>query len=362
MSRIEDFPELISEHLNKKIEALLKEGRELDASRLQVQYKYNENEEDIVRTATNRHYEADIGGSLAHVERLYKNHCCIEINFVCKAHCRHCLRSNYDKWTITNEEVRQIAKYVSDENLTEVLITGGDPFLTPSILLDLCQELKKNCKKLRIIRIGTRVITQDPMLICDNKNNIVDCLKRICEMFYRVEVATQINTWVELDDSDVASAIDVLHDLGITLYSQNVFLKGVNDTPSELIKLYEYMRYYAIEPHYLFHCCDIKGAAHLRTSVHDMVRCYEKLVNSGAISGRCKPMMALMTCIGKVIITDLNAIEYKGDSIILRSTYKYSERLAYNPEWKLPEDAWVDKDGYLWCEYRGEALQIRQED
>lgn len=362
MSRNQDFPELVSEHLKNKIQSLKAEGRDIDARKLELQYLYASSEDDIVRTATNRHYEADIGGSLTHVERLYAHHCCIEINFVCKAHCRYCLRSNYDKWTITSDEIDSIIDYINREKLTEVLITGGDPFLTVPILDNLTQQIHDGCSSLKIVRIATRVITQDPAYIVSNTNGIISLLEKLTSMFRKVEVATQINTWVELDDDVVEKAILAIQSLGITIYSQNVFLKNVNDSADELIKLYTYMRNNCIEAHYLFHCCDIKGAAHFRTSVHDMVRCYEKLVNSGAISGRCKPLMALMTPIGKIVITDLNALEYKGDSLVLRSCYKYEDRIKYNPEWKLPADAWVDKDGYLWCEYRGEALQIRIND
>lgn len=362
MNRQEEFPEVLSKHLKNKIQALKDAGRDEDAKRLEFQYLYNANEDDIVKTATNRHYEADIGGKLTHVERLYAHHCCIEINFVCKAHCRYCLRSNYEKWTIGQDEIAEIIDYINNEKLSEVLITGGDPFLTVQILDDLTQQIHDNCPSLRIVRIATRVLTQDPEYIVSNKNGILTLLDKLTKMFRRVEVATQINTWVELDDETVESAILAIQALGIVIYSQNVFLKNVNDSAEELIKLYTYMRNNGIEAHYLFHCCDIKGASHFRTSVHDMVRCYEKLVNSGAISGRCKPMMALMTPIGKIILTDLNAIEYKGDSLVLRSNYKYEDRLKYNPEWQLPRDAWVDKDGYIWCEYRGEALQVRNED
>lgn len=362
MNRDKEFPELLSNHLKNKIQSLKEAGRYEDAKKLELQYTYDPNEDDIVLTATNRHYEADIGGKLTHVERLYAHHCCIEINFVCKAHCRYCLRSNYDKWTISQDEIDGIIDYINIEKINEVLITGGDPFLTVEILDNLVQQIHDRCDGLRIVRVATRVITQDPEYIVDNKNGILSLLKKMTTFFRKVEVATQINTWVELDDECVEKAIASIQALGITIYSQNVFLKNINDNADDLIKLYTYMRLNGIEPHYLFHCCDIKGAAHFRTSVHDMVRCYEKLVNSGAVSGRCKPLMALMTPIGKIVITDLNAIEYKGDSLVLRSCYKYDDRIKYNPEWKLPKDAWVDKDGYLWCEYRGEALQFRVND
>ncbi len=52
-------------------------------------------------------------------------------------------------------------------------------------------------------------------------------LEKTTKMFRKVEVATQINTRVELDDESVENAISAIQSLGIVIYSQNEFLKAL---------------------------------------------------------------------------------------------------------------------------------------
>ena len=206
---------------------------------------------------------------------------------------------------------------------------------------------------MRIIRIATRVFTQDPDVL---SKEIIDFLGNL-KGRVRVEIATQINSVVELQSPKVREAFAKVLALGIPIYSQNVFLKGVNDTPEQLIDLYHEMRMIGIEAHYLFHCIPMRGIHHLRPSVDRMIYCYEQLVNSGHVTGRSKPVLAIMSQIGKVTLTPHNyhkISELRNTTpgkIMLRSSYKYEERLAYNPNWKLPEDAFVDEEGYLCINY-----------
>lgn len=166
-----------------------------------------------------------------------------------------------------------------------------------------------------------------------------------------LEVSTQINSAVELDSPEVQYAFKRVRDLGIPVYSQNVFLKGVNDTPEQLIALYHAMRMNGIEAHYLFHCIPMRGIHHMRPSVDRMIYCYEQLVNAGHITGRCKPILAIMSQIGKITLTPYNYKKLDNGYVQLRSSYKYEDRIAYNPDWKLPDDAFVNEEGYLCINY-----------
>jgi hypothetical protein len=58
-----------------------------------------------------------------------------------------------------------------------------------------------------------------------------------------------------------------------------------------------------------------------------------------------------MTEIGKITITPYNYYNDNSGVIKLRSNYKYSDRIAYNPDWQVPESAWINEDGYLCINY-----------
>ena len=345
-----EFPQRMTKFLQHRLEELKTQyGEESPEYRsLALQYIYDAHEDNPTVEHNAKHYEAGVqveGGK--NVERLYEHHCCIEMAFNCLSNCRYCLRSNYDRFTLTEEQMDANAAYLRSIKAEEVLLTGGDPLLNLRRLRIFTDKIVDTVPTIRIIRIATRVFTQDPAVLSDDT---ITFLKKLKERV-RVEVATQISSAVELQCPEVRQAFEKVLALGIPVYSQNVFLKGINDTPQQLIDLYHEMRLIGIEAHYLFHCIPMRGIHHLRPSVDRMIRCYEALVNAGHITGRCKPILAIMSQIGKITLTPYNYRKLNNGFVQLRSCYKYDDRVAYNPNWKLPEDAFVDEDGYLWINY-----------
>lgn len=344
------FPQRITKFLQDRLESLENEyGKNSEEyNALYLQYYYQDFEDKATLESNQKHYEAGIvSQNCKNIERLYQRHCCIELNFNCLANCRFCLRSNYDKFTLSEAQMDSNADYVNSIGAEEVLITGGDPFLTARKLSIFANKIIDKAPKLRIMRIATRVFTQDPSFI---NGDITGILSKLNERV-RIEIATQINSHVEIEDQLVIDAFGKVSALGIPIYSQNVFLKGVNDSCDKLIKLYHQMRMLGIEAHYLFHSVPLKGTHHLRPTVRKMISCYEDLVNSGHITGRSKPLLALMTEIGKITITPYNYIDNGNGLITLKSNYRYKDRISFNPDWQLPESSWINEDGFLCINY-----------
>jgi len=249
-------------------------------------------------------------------------------------------------FTLSEDELKDVAKFCGAksmrENLREVLITGGDPFVLPQRLHYLVESLLKYASNIKTMRIATRIITHDPKRI---DNNIYEIFKN--KPGIRFEMATQINHPVEFFPETIEK-LENISKLGVTIYSQNVFLKGVNDDVAILAELYDRMRAFNVEPHYLFHCVPIKGMHHLRTSLDKGLKLIRQLVNSGMISGRVKPMYAVMTDIGKITLYEGTILEKnENNQILLQSDYKYDERLKWNPNWELPKTAEVGENGFL---------------
>lgn len=352
MSRVDVFRQAISIHLQDKLAYLKDKYGEDSKEYLSIanQYIYNPLEDMQVDEVNSKHYEAGCSqGLVKNLERLYQRHGCVEISWSCASNCRYCLRSNYEETErLQDENLKAIAEYCRDNNFEELLITGGDPFCNAKALSTLLGYLYEIAPNVQIYRIATRMITQSPKTILEK----VYATLAIYSKLKRVEIATQINSAMEFDE-DTDAVIKKIQSYGITIYSQNVFLKGVNDTPEQLIDLYHAMRIRGIEAHYLFHAIPMRGTHHLRPSVQKMIDCYENLVNSGHVTGRSKPIMALMTQIGKITLTPNNVIRYDEDNKywMLRSNYKYEDRIKYNPSWEIPNTAWIDSDDYLCIAY-----------
>lgn len=352
-----DFSEKISPFLRNKMELLRTEQGENSESfrALYLQYVKQNVELSDNAESNKRHWEADMklevvndaSGIVHGVERLYRQSVVIEPTMICAAHCRYCLRANYDIFTLSEKELRNIAIYCGSNLLknevSEVLITGGDPFIVPQKLRYLIESIIEFAPNIKRVRIGTRVPLHDPDRV---DNNIFEIFNRHKNKI-KFEVATQINHSAELFPEVIDKFIQI-RDMGVSVYSQNVILKGVNDRIEALVDLYDILRDIGIEAHYLFHSVPMSGMHHFRTTVKKGLELSKQLTNSGIVSGRVKPMYALMTDIGKITLYDGTILENnKNGNLLIQSEYKYSDRIKWNPDWVLPPTAIVDDNGLL---------------
>ena len=296
-----------------------------------------------------RHYEAEmVSDELPKgLERLYKRTVVIDLLSTCASECVYCLRGYYEKFSLSSDDMHDIAIYCSkDENLKEVLITGGDPLISFKKLKNLITELATYAPNIKFIRIGTRLPVQDPYLVNEDTYDFFNSLK---DRFI-FEIACQINHPFELQEKTI-EVLGKLQKSGCKLYSQNVLLKDVNDDVDILIELYDKLRYLGITPHYFFHAVPMKGTNDFRTTVLEGLELIKKLTTKGEISGRAKPQYALMTDIGKVTLYEGSLVGREGNYIIIKTEYTLEDRLQWNPHYALPNTAIVNPDGTLSVKY-----------
>jgi len=348
----EEFRELISPFLREKLSEIeQKYGRKSkEYQAIARQYVMSEKEKDIDSDRQQlRHYDADMSGNeadfaLKGVERLYKRTVVLEPTFACLSHCRWCLRSQYGQKTLTADDVLAAVEYFSrDEHLREILITGGDPLIVPPMLEFVLDKLEERVPQIEIVRIGTRLLTQNPKKV---DSNVLRILGK--KSAYRKELGIHICHPLEFWPESVVALKKVM-DLGIRLYNQHPLLKGINDSEEVLIELYDKMRFFGIEPHYLFHCVPMRGMDHFRTTLQKGVELISKLDCGGYFSGRSKPHYTAMTEIGKIVLYHGSIADRNNDDnlVLLKSSYLYEDRILWNPSWVKPDSCVIGADGYM---------------
>jgi lysine 2,3-aminomutase len=339
---------------NSYINNLLEKARD-DHGEVSSEFKGIYNQYFKIPSATKselvnrRHYEAAIVNENIPkgLERLYRRSVVIDLLSACVAECIYCLRGYYDKFVLSNSEIKEIVLYCAKEDqLQEVLITGGDPLISPVKLKFLITELALHAPNIKIIRIGTRLPVQDP----ENIDATIFPFFQSMSARFQFEIGLQVNHYFEFQHC----AIDVIHRFkkaACTIYCQNVLLKDVNDDVETLVRLYDNIRYLGLMPHYLFHAVPMIGTDDFRTSVRKGIDLIRQLDNSGKISGRAKPYYALMTDVGKVTLYHDTIIGHEGKYLILKTNYKISDRLKWNPSYKLPATANVNRDDTITVKY-----------
>ncbi len=349
-----EFAEIQSNYIKELMSKVRKEKGENspEYNALYYQYKKTENENLITKEENQKHYEASVcdapESALRLVERLYKRQATIDLTNACSAHCRYCLRQNYAPFNVTDNDISQIVKYLSnDATLKEVLLTGGDPLLAYPVLMRVSAQIISEASNIRIIRIGTRLPVQNPNALSE------DVLRFFTENRGKVffEVALQVNHVVELT-SEAKNCIRALQERGVLVYAQNVLLKNVNNTLDAMIDLYDSLRYLHVEAHYLFHPVPIIRTSQFRMPLNAFLDFARKLTASGEIPGRSKPMFSIMTDVGKVTLYEGTILDKDTNGYInIRTAYSFEERKKWNPGFKLPKSASVDANGELIVKY-----------
>lgn len=228
------FREVISPFLRAKMGAAADRfgRRSRQSLALQRQYVRSPLEDNISADERRRHYESGIsctfeGRELVGLERLYRRTILIEPTTVCAAHCRWCLRGQYPVATMGRDDIAHAARYMGSsevrDDLCEVLITGGDPFMSPKLLRYTLEQIAEHAPNITVARIGTRLPFHQPDRI---DAELCALLNEFPGM--RFEVGVNVNHPVEFWPEAVA-AVERLQKAGARIYNQHPLLKGVND-------------------------------------------------------------------------------------------------------------------------------------
>ena len=181
----------------------------------------------------------------------------------CTSYCRFCIRKR--NWhdsdaARSREDVDQALAYIrAHPEIRDVLISGGDPLTLPAKQLDYALSGLRAIPHVEIVRFGSREPVQLPMRITPE-------LTSLLERHAPVWLNTHFNHPREIT-AEAALAVDRLLRAGIPVNNQSVLLRGVNDSLEVMRELVHGLLRIKVRPYYLYHCDDVVGAAHLRTSV-----------------------------------------------------------------------------------------------
>ena len=181
----------------------------------------------------------------------------------CATYCRYCFRKRLIGLE-TDEILRRFndaVKYIEGhEEITNVLISGGDPMILSTEILERFLERLSAVDHLNFIRIGTKIIATLPDRILHDRR-LLALLKYYSLRKKRIMVVTHINHPREVSPKAVA-AVNALERASVTVSNQTVLLKGVNDQPQTLATIQRELLKVGIQPYYVFQCRPVKRVKH----------------------------------------------------------------------------------------------------
>ncbi|KTG16115.1 MULTISPECIES: EF-P beta-lysylation protein EpmB [unclassified Guyparkeria] len=208
-------------------------------------------------------FDADPVGDLAAnavpgVLHKYHGRALLVLTGACAVHCRYCFRRHfpYGDQRLDEPALDRALDYLAyDPDMTEVILSGGDPLVLSSRRLAGVLGRLAELPHLRRLRIHSRIPTVAPERIDE----------RLCDALAAfpvpVVLVAHVNHPRELGPAS-REAFERLRRAGVTLLNQSVLLREVNDEVEVLAALSESLFEQGVLPYYLHHLDPVAGAAH----------------------------------------------------------------------------------------------------
>lgn len=258
----------------------------------------------------------------------------------CSMYCRHCFRKAIvglpnDK---TVDNFKKALEYIKEhKEITNVIISGGDPMLIDTPKLKKMLEGLKEIDHVNFVRIGTRTPVVYPMRFFDD--SLIEYLKEFNKV-KTLYIPTHFNHVNEITPT-AKKAILRIREAGIAVNNQAVLLKGVNDSVEDIENLMNGLTSIGVNPYYLYQCMPVSRVRnHFQVPLKDAIDMVDEAKTK--LDGYAKRFKFIMG-------HDIGKIEIIGrikDKLVLKHIHSRPEKPEEASSMKImkltPNAGWLD--------------------
>ncbi len=191
----------------------------------------------------------------------------------CPQICVYCQRNweikSIDEARITREKIKAAINWVrANKNISEVLITGGDPLTLNNQTIEWLMGEVSAIKHVERIRIGTRTPVTLPQRIDDGFLSILKKYHKFGER--EVCIITHYEHAIEMSGESL-EAIKKIRNLGISIYNQQVFTY-YNSKRFETAFIRRTLKLAGVLPYYLFNTKGKKETKDFRVPIARIIQ------------------------------------------------------------------------------------------
>jgi len=270
----------------------------------------------------------------------------------CHAYCTFCFRwaqfVGVDDLKFATKESMQFQAYLREhKEVTDVLITGGDPMVMSLTKLKVYIEplLKPEFKHIKNIRIGTKSLSYWPYKYVTDKDadELLKFFEKIVNSGKHLAFMAHMNHWVELSTDVAKEAVRRIRNTGAEIRSQSPLIKYINDDSEIWAKMWKEQVELGIIPYYFFVARDTGAQHYFKIPLAKAFTIYRNAFKkvSGLVRTVRGPSMSATP--GKVAIEGIAKIN--GEKVFVLNFIQ-----ARNPDWvKQPFFAQYD-DSAAWLD------------
>ena len=187
------------------------------------------------------------------VQHKYTDTVLLLCNEVCGAFCRYCFRKRLfmDENDEVANDIGAGLRYIAEHReVTNVLLTGGDPLLMSTRrLVDIFEALRA-IPHVRIIRLGSKMPAFDPWRILDDPE-LHEAFRTYSTPEQRIYLMAHFDHPRELTEPAILG-IDAAIRNGVICVNQCPIIKGINDDSDVLAEMWDTLSFIGCPPYYLF--------------------------------------------------------------------------------------------------------------
>lgn len=187
------------------------------------------------------------------VQHKYPHTVLLLVNEVCGAYCRYCFRKRLflnDNDEVSKDVSEGLAYIRGQKQVTNVLLTGGDPLVLSTGKLERILEPLREIDHVGIIRIGSKMPAFNPFRILEDEK-LQEVLTRFSRIGKRIYLMAHFDHPRELTPEAIAG-MDAFFRCGVISVNQCPLIRGVNDDPTVLAELFRKLSFLGVPPYYLF--------------------------------------------------------------------------------------------------------------
>lgn len=249
------------------------------------------------------------------LQHKYNDTALLLVNNVCGGICRFCFRkrlfTNNNNETIKLREISEDIEYIKNHSeITNVLLTGGDPMILSTQILKEITEKIREINHVKIIRIGTKLLAYNPYRFIEDES-LMKMISENSSINQKIYIMADYNSERELTETSL-KAVYMLQKAGATILNQTPILKTVNATKKQLSALFKKLSFNGIAPYYVFQNRPVMGNQPFSLPLEEAYSVFlQSLEGISGVAKRPKFVMSHRT--GKIEITGITS-----DKILFR--------------------------------------------
>jgi KamA family protein len=257
----------------------------------------------------------------------------------CHSYCTFCFRwaqfvGMTDLKFATEESGRFQDYLLNQKEVTDVLLTGGDPMVMSAAKLAAYIEplLEPDFDHIRNIRIGTKAVAYWPYKFVNDKDSddTLRLFEKVVNSGKHLAVMGHFNHWKELQTDIAHEAIKKIRGTGAQIRTQSPLVKYVNDDPNVWSKMWKEQIKLGCIPYYFFVERNTGAEKYFSIPLYRALEIFNEAYRSVSGLSRTVRGPSMSALPGKVAVSGIG--EVRGQKVFVLTMLQ-----ARNPQWtKIP--------------------------